>query len=538
MNAQTILWLCGQPGVGKTRLARGVVDALREKGVPVVLLDEAEQRAGLGNDLGSTETDQAELERRIAALAVSLADQGVTVVAACCSARDNLRRSVRRVLSVMSYQWVQVECDASLLGQRLPKPSLLQQLLAESWEPVQEANVLKNDQDAKTAVAALLELLATGKLLPVARAKKGEEKPGFRQNWKQREREQREELLQLPPAELDRMQARPRNPAERMYGRDAVKLPWYYSIVLAGWSPAGLATLGVAIVSMIGVTIYATRAAMKEIKLEQQAAVAALPKPQTEDPTKSVAATKQAQMLLQDLVKSPDPKALQEKGFATAPVGNNLDQRELVLQEARGVLEKYQSAKAWEQKRDWVYDPKRVGPLMQSFYTKDQGVEPPTQKIAVAAEVTDGANRIVECVLPIGQDGRSGLFWMRRGADGELKLDWESYVGAGEMSWTAFKESRATQRTILRAWAEVAEYYNYEFADRERYVCLKLTSADEKQQLYAYAERNSGAAMSTSLLLASGRGQITLRVSFPEKAQSSECVILNDIVKPSWLLTE
>jgi hypothetical protein len=125
---------------------------------------------------------------------------------------------------------------------------------------------------------------------------------------------------------------------------------------------------------------------------------------------------------------------------------------------------------------------------------------------------------------------------MRRNPAGLLLLDWESYVGAGDMAWADLMQQRPTQRVLLRCLGELSDYYNYEFADREKYLCWRLTSPDGQKVIFAYTERKGGLAFSSSLYASTSPQKLTVKVSFPEKAQSQECVFLHEIVQPSWLV--
>jgi hypothetical protein len=82
----------------------------------------------------------------------------------------------------------------------------------------------------------------------------------------------------------------------------------------------------------------------------------------------------------------------------------------------------------------------------------------------------------------------------------------------------------------------MADYYNYEFTDRKKYLCWKLTSPDGKHTIYAYSLQATHLKFLANRYSSNKALPITVRVAFPEKAESNECVILSEIVEEDWLV--
>jgi adenylylsulfate kinase len=92
--ARTV-WLTGLPSAGKTTLALGLANRLRDAGRAVEVLDGDQARAVLTNGLGFSRADRDENVRRIGYVADLLSRNGVDVVCSVISpfraARDEVR---------------------------------------------------------------------------------------------------------------------------------------------------------------------------------------------------------------------------------------------------------------------------------------------------------------------------------------------------------------------------------------------------------------------------------------------------------------
>jgi len=97
-NAMTI-WLTGVSGAGKTTLALALASRLREKDVPVEVLDGDEVRAALSPDLGFTKPERDDHIRRVAWVSRLLTNHGIVVIAATISPYRSIRNWCREFLT-------------------------------------------------------------------------------------------------------------------------------------------------------------------------------------------------------------------------------------------------------------------------------------------------------------------------------------------------------------------------------------------------------------------------------------------------------
>lgn len=246
----------------------------------------------------------------------------------------------------------------------------------------------------------------------------------------------------------------------------------------------------------------------------------------------SKAAEEEAAMKLADLVTQTDVMVFPEPQPLLQPISSDR-QRDALL-----TMEKFLQATTWEQKLQYVSDPERVKPLMQDYYEVLRRQDPP-----MSSTRRESAFRLHDTEVLLyshtssGPGGTADLAMTARNS-GEFKVDWESFVGASEMSWPDFKKQRSAQPKLFRVFAQPDEYYNYEFSDAGKYLCFNLTSPDGLYFIYGFCEKESAVAQALSSHLASGplRRALTLRLAFPSQAQSDHCVRITGIVANRWLL--
>lgn len=91
-----VLWFTGLSGAGKSTTALGVQKVLRERNYATYLLDGDILRQGLSKDLGFTDMDRKENNRRMAEVASLMMDAGLIILVASISpfraVRDELRQ--------------------------------------------------------------------------------------------------------------------------------------------------------------------------------------------------------------------------------------------------------------------------------------------------------------------------------------------------------------------------------------------------------------------------------------------------------------
>ncbi len=224
--------------------------------------------------------------------------------------------------------------------------------------------------------------------------------------------------------------------------------------------------------------------------------------------------------------------------------------------EAQAVLTKYGQAANWRERLPFVFEPERVEALMQQQYEERKAPDPEHGRLTAAGIITSGTSKVLNLHFACTNRPDAGMranFHRTRG--GRLLLDWESWVAWSEMSWPDFKKERSQREVVMRAIASESSYYNYEFSESWRWLAVKLRSPDGLHNVTGYVERNTvlGIALANligvplphklpdgtpmpALNLPRSKATVTVRLAFPNKAQSDHCVKITELLADRWLL--
>lgn len=237
----------------------------------------------------------------------------------------------------------------------------------------------------------------------------------------------------------------------------------------------------------------------------------------------------------------PSPSSQQDSPY---PAESHI--RELSMQEssdevvqALAMLDQYWKTESWQGRLPLVAHSERVAALMKDYYDNQGAKDPvPGDLISKARYEIDGTEILYfsySCSRPTG----SLEIAMLRGPQGKFVVDWESLTGYGEMSFQEFRAKRPSKPVLMRTYVRLFEYYNFEYSDSKKYLCIKLMSENGDNSVYAYCERGTKLSRWIETDLAStgptGFKGYTMLISFPPNAQSNQCVNLDKVAAQRWL---
>ena len=303
-----------------------------------------------------------------------------------------------------------------------------------------------------------------------------------------------------------------------------------YGILTVGFIILGIATIVLAVIAWHG------------IEDKKAAPTAAVVMPEEE---------KKGEAQAPAPASPPKRMSLASMGVLGLPGGNNVgageqDAKPQIIsggsskndeQTAVSLMQIFRTATDWKEKRNFVAEPDRVGPMMQSFYEVHHRSDPKMGEFMLGRMLKWKGREFFHLIYKgsgMSPQIECALFPQ---PDGSLRLDWESLVGAGEMDWADFKTRRPFQPVLMRGFAELSAYYNFEFDDSGKWLALKIHSPDDEEIVYAYAERGSPVAEKIITNVARDELRpVTLRLAFPNGARSNNHVKIVDWVSNAWFL--
>jgi bifunctional enzyme CysN/CysC len=115
------IWFTGLSGSGKTTIANELGKLLSEKKVPYYILDGDNLRNTINKDLGFSETDRVENNRRIAHVASILSDAGIVPIVSTISPLERIRLDARKILGKNNFSLIYLNADLKTCIKRSKK---------------------------------------------------------------------------------------------------------------------------------------------------------------------------------------------------------------------------------------------------------------------------------------------------------------------------------------------------------------------------------------------------------------------------------
>lgn len=136
---------------------------------------------------------------------------------------------------------------------------------------------------------------------------------------------------------------------------------------------------------------------------------------------------------------------------------------------------------------------------------------------------------------------------LEKQTDGTYRVDWETAVIYQPSDWNEFVNTRSSKPHVFRVEVkERIDYgpYLYNFSDDNKYQAYRIAIRGNTDRfLIAYAKKDSevDGVMKRVLLIqdqvkpkSKKTGSMTLKLKFPKKAQSDQCVEIIEVVSETW----
>jgi hypothetical protein len=206
------------------------------------------------------------------------------------------------------------------------------------------------------------------------------------------------------------------------------------------------------------------------------------------------------------------------------------------LAAAEEVLGKFLQTASWKQRVLLVRNKLQVAPLMSIYYTNNADGPIAYDSIVEAAEISP---QFSEHVVVLEGGGRR-MAMVEHTSEGP-RVDWESFVGAGEMVWTEFLESKPASPKLFRVLVSPAGHFENQFGDPQALRCYSLRNISEPgaKVVYGYVPSSSAMAKEMDFLLQESDDAtvpMILRLKFPPDAPVDFQVWIHQFVQAGWVV--
>ncbi len=220
---------------------------------------------------------------------------------------------------------------------------------------------------------------------------------------------------------------------------------------------------------------------------------------------------------------------------AAEPVLPTLTQRSVpsILMEAEPLARKFLEATTIAELLPLVRQPERAKPRMQRQYPQGR-IDPP----GLAQFNPTGNVGVNEAGAMV--DVRTRSFESRQlvlvATPAGLKIDWESWVGWSDLSWSTLLATLPTQATLFRVIVKRVDYYNFGFSDDKQWQSFRLESQDGEHMIFGYVQRGSGVEAKLRINPDATNTPMILKIRFPAGvAASNNQVVVDEVVANGWV---
>lgn len=205
------------------------------------------------------------------------------------------------------------------------------------------------------------------------------------------------------------------------------------------------------------------------------------------------------------------------------------------LAAAEEIIGKFLETPSWKQRVLLVRDRLRVAPLMSIYYSKN--ADGPLAFDSIV-EATETSPKFSQHVVVFEGGGRR-VATVEHTTAGP-RVDWEAFVGSGEMGWSDFLELKQAAPTLFRVLVSPAGHFENQFGDPSKLQCYSLRNISEPgaKVVYGYAEK--GGPISKALdyqlqLSEDATVPMIVRLKFPPDAPVDFQVWINQMVQSGWV---
>jgi hypothetical protein len=198
----------------------------------------------------------------------------------------------------------------------------------------------------------------------------------------------------------------------------------------------------------------------------------------------------------------------------------------------------YLQAKSWRDRIPLVLNEERVGPLMETYYRDSRVWTPPKASVSTTTEPIIGNNGWYK--IDVNFSGQIVSYYLKE-KDNGYKIDWESSVGVNQYTVEELKATKPTSPVRMRFFAELSDYFNYEFRIANNIMwSVRFSDYNGRSLGYGYVSKTTDDGARLFAALKDGRKhQVVVDVAYLPNAQSSDVFLVSNLVTlDTWWVDE
>ena len=229
---------------------------------------------------------------------------------------------------------------------------------------------------------------------------------------------------------------------------------------------------------------------------------------------------------------SPDPEADRGGEAATAVERRAVAEPEiegLATSDLEELASAFLQADSVEALLEIVDQPELSEARMRAFYADaERHPLPMGGSVAMLAEL-EYQEELIYGLIVDGLFGSRSMLPMMEGADGKPTIRWEWAVGWMEREWKEIVAARSEQPSTVKVFAWIDDYYNYDYRDESKWLCLRLGGRDMETFCYAYVAKSSPGIEPLMTLDAAAPVRLTIRFAPGSQPNQAEVVEFHNV---------
>ena len=187
----------------------------------------------------------------------------------------------------------------------------------------------------------------------------------------------------------------------------------------------------------------------------------------------------------------------------------------------------YLSARSWRDRAALVINPNKVLPLMESRYS-GYSWKSPEYHLLTQTEPTPSQTGWARVEADVA--GEVIPYYLKKTPDG-YRIDWETSVGFNHISTEELRATRPNNLVRLRVVTQLADYYNYDFADAHNWAySIEVRDGGRKLIGHGYAQKNDAIGSDLFGKLKDGRRHhMVLDIQYPKNAREGSVFLITGI---------